>query len=315
MQEFAYGFRVRLLLIDGYYYVYRSFFAIRDLTNSHGEPTNAIYGFVKTLRRMLKDLQPDLGAVVWDEGLPERRTQLQPQYKQQREEMPEPLQAQIDFIHEIAPLIGFQNLSLANTEADDLMASYAVAAADDAMNVVLATNDKDLFQLANRHVTIYSTKKTDLASPKDGFTLLDVDAVRGKWGVDPEQIADVLSLTGDAVDNIPGVSGLGPKTAASLLQTHQNLDSLMANLATVSNERIRNKLDAARDQIFQNREMVRLDTDLPLPVAISELQIQPRYPEMIAALETCEFKSLLAEIKNEFAQQTPAEPASQGELF
>jgi 5'-3' exonuclease len=119
---------MKLLLVDGHYYVYRSFFAIRDLSNSRGEPTNAIYGFVKTLRRMVKDLNPQLGAVVWDEGLPARRTDLQPAYKQQRAEMPVEMRPQLGFIREIVPLLGFRSVSLPDTEADDLMASYACAA-------------------------------------------------------------------------------------------------------------------------------------------------------------------------------------------
>ena len=119
---------MKLLLIDGHYYVYRSFFAIRELSNSRGEATNAIYGFIKTLRRMVRDLQPDLGAVIWDEGLPERRTLLQPEYKQQRSEMPDLMRPQLDFIRNLVPLLGFQSLGLPNTEADDLMASYTCAA-------------------------------------------------------------------------------------------------------------------------------------------------------------------------------------------
>ncbi len=114
---------MKLLLIDGHYYVYRSFFAIRELNNSRGEPTNAIYGFVKTVRRMVKDLQPDLGAVVWDMGMPKRRTDLQPAYKQTRTEMPDLMKPQLTFIQRLVPLLGFKNIGTEDTEADDLMAS------------------------------------------------------------------------------------------------------------------------------------------------------------------------------------------------
>ena len=113
---------VKLLLIDGHYYVYRSFFAIQNLSNSRGEPTNAIFGFTKTLRLMVKHLQPDLGAVFWDEGLPEKRMILQPAYKETRKEMPQPMVPQLDFIQEeLTALLGFKNISLPSTEADDLM--------------------------------------------------------------------------------------------------------------------------------------------------------------------------------------------------
>jgi 5'-3' exonuclease len=301
---------VKLLLVDGHYYVYRSFFAIRDLTNSRGEPTNAIYGFVKTLRRMVKDLSPDLGAVIWDEGMPKRRVELQPEYKQQRAEMPDAMKPQLTFIQRLVPLLGFASLSLEDTEADDLMATYACHARARGDSVVLSTNDKDLFQLVDDHVKVYSTNKADLASPKDAFALLGAEAVRKKWGVTPPQIADVLSLIGDSVDNIPGVDGLGAKGAAALLAAHGSLDRLLANLDAVKNERIREKLKAARAQIEQNREMVRLDLDLPLPQPLETLTIRPRSEELIAELEKCEFKTLLAEIRAESAP-----PQRQGELF
>lgn len=318
----AYFARVKkLLLVDGHYYAYRSHFAIRNLSNSRGEPTNAIYGFVKTLRRMVKDLQPDLGAVLWDSGLPARRTELQPAYKQQRAEMPAEMKAQLPRILEIVPLLGFASMSIPNTEADDIMASYACAARGQNLDVVLATNDKDLFQLVADGVRVYSTNKTDLLSPKDSFALLGSDHVRKKWGVPPEQIGEVLCLIGDTVDNIPGISGLGPKNAAALLQTAGSLDALLANLDAVKNERIREKLAGARDQILQNREMVKLDTCLPLPRPLDDLAIRPRHAELIAALEECEFKSLLLEVRAEAGAakarnlETPAPAASQAELF
>src|SRR5438270_7946737 len=158
---------MKLLLIDGHYYVYRSFFAIQNLSNSRGEPTNAIFGFTKTLRLMLKHLQPDLGAVFWDEGMPERRVALQPAYKETRKEMPLPMVPQLGFIQDkLTALLGFTAISLPNTEADDLMGCYAMAACKrKGMEVVLATNDKDLYQLIGPCVKVYTTAKADLASP------------------------------------------------------------------------------------------------------------------------------------------------------
>jgi DNA polymerase-1 len=304
---------VRLLLVDGHYYVYRSFFAIRDLTNSRGEHTNAIYGFCKTLRRMLKDLQPELAAVVWDVGLPERRTKLQPGYKQQRAEMPSEMVPQLDLIQKkLVPFMGVQSLGIPNTEADDLMACYALAAVKRKMKVVLATNDKDLFQLVDDAVTVYSTNKSDLASTGEAFALLDSGYVEKKWGVPPRQIAEVLCLVGDASDNIPGVNGIGPKNAAALLREFGSLDKLLANLDKVKNERMREKLKASVKQVEQNREMVRLDTHLELPVALGDLKILPRYAELITMLEECEFKSLLQEVKDEATRHGSG---SQRELF
>jgi 5'-3' exonuclease len=290
---------MKLLLIDGHYYVYRSFFAIPNLSNSKGEPTNAIFGFTKTLRLMVKHLQPELGAVFWDEGMPERRVKLQPAYKETRKEMPKPMVPQLDFIQNLTPLLGFQNISLPNTEADDLMGCYAIAACKrPQMEVVLATNDKDLYQLVGPCVKVYTTAKADLASPKDAFALLNEDQVTAKWEVQPNLIGDVLALAGDSVDNIPGV-GLGRKTAAALIREFGGLDSLLANLEKVKSARTREKLMNSRDQVLENRKMVDLDCHLELPVPIDELRIQPDYPNLIRVLEQCEFKSLLQEIRDE----------------
>jgi len=294
---------MKLLLIDGHYYVYRSFFAIPNLSNSRGEPTNAIFGFTKTLRLMLKHLRPDLGAVVWDEGVPQKRVDLQPAYKETRKEMPTSMIPQLEFIQEtLTPFLGFKNISLPNTEADDLMGCYAIAACQRrGMEVVLATNDKDLYQLVGPCVKVYTTAKADLASPKDAFALLSEEQVTAKWEVSPKLIGDVLALTGDSVDNIPGV-GLGRKTAATLIREHGSLQALLANIDKVKNQRTREKLANAHDQILQNRKMVDLDCHLGLPVAIDELRIEPNYPKLIAALEKCEFKSLLQEVRDEAAR-------------
>ncbi len=196
------------------------------------------------------------------------------------------------------------------------MASYTVAARARGADVVLATNDKDLFQLVDDRVRVYSTNKADLASPKDAFALLGPESVQKKWGVAPPLIADVLSLVGDSVDNIPGVNGLGPKGAASLLNEHGSLVAILNDPDSVKNERIREKLKAARTQIIQNREMVRLDLDLELPQPLDHLSIEPRYPELIAQLEKCDFNSLLLEVKAEAAARVPSAPAQrQAELF
>jgi DNA polymerase-1 len=290
---------MKLLLIDGHYYVYRSFFAIPNLSNSRGEPTNAIFGFTKTLRLMLKHLQPDLGAVVWDEGLPQRRVELQPAYKETRKEMPKPMIPQLEFIQKLTPLLGFQNISIPDTEADDLMGCYAIAACKrPGMEVVLATNDKDLFQLVGPCVKVYTTAKADLASPKDAFALLGEDQVIAKWDIPPRLIGDVLALTGDSVDNIPGI-GIGRKSAAALIREFGGLEALLNSVDKVKNVRTREKLANAREQILQNRKMVDLDCDMKLPVGIDELRIEPDYPPLIEALEKCEFKSLLQEVRDE----------------
>jgi len=219
---------------------------------------------------------------------------------------------QLDFIQNLTPLLGFKNVSLPNTEADDLMGCYAIAACKQSeMEVVLATNDKDLFQLVGPCVKVYTTAKTDLASPKDAFALLSEDQVTAKWEVSPNLIGDVLALAGDSVDNIPGI-GLGRKTAAALIREFGGLDALLANVHKVKSARTREKLANSRDQILENRKMVDLDCHLELPVPIEQLRIEPDYPNLIRALEQCEFKSLLQEVRDEAAR---VQNSGQGNLL
>lgn len=303
---------MRLLLIDGHYYAYRSFFAIRDLSNSRGEPTNAVFGFVKALRKMLADVKPDAAAVVWDAGLPERRMELLPAYKQQREETPDQLALQFPVIEEAVAALGLRNVRLECHEADDLIASYAAAARKDKADVVIATNDKDIWALVGGGVSIYSTNKSDLADAKDSFALLGPAQVEEKWGVPPGKIPDVLALTGDAVDNIPGVEGVGPKTAAKLVREHGSTALLAENPSVIKNEKLRDKVAAAAGRLRDNLELVRLEHDLPLPVPPDELGIRPDPAAVVALAKRCEFRGLLAE----YEKAAKAAPSSaQGELF
>ena len=262
---------MKLLLIDGHYYVYRSFFAIPNLSNSRGEPTNAIFGFTKTLRLMLKHLQPQLGAVFWDEGLPQRRVELQPAYKETRKEMPRPMIPQLDFIRStITPLLGFTDIALPDTEADDLMGCYSIAACRDEHRG--GARDKRQRPLSARWPVRQSLYHRQ-GRPGLAERRLRLARRRGshrKWGVPPALIGDVLAIAGDTVDNIPGV-GIGRKTAAGLIREHGGLEALLANLASVKSLKTREKLQNGREQILQNRKMVELDCKTELPVAINRL--------------------------------------------
>jgi 5'-3' exonuclease len=293
---------MRLLLIDGHYYLYRSFFAIRGLTNSRGEPTNAIYGFLKAMRKMVADLKPDLGAVVWDHGLPDRRTSLQSAYKQHRPEMPLELRPQEIWLQDKLPLTGFSSLSAPATEADDLIASYTRKAVTAGHNVVIATNDKDILQLTSEQVAIYSTAKADAG--RDAFALLGPREIKEKWGVEPSQIGEILALTGDSTDNIPGVPGIGGKTAAQLIHNYGTVENLLRNLTSVLPEKLRERLANAKNLIQANRQMIALDDELPLPKALEDLRIAPQYNLLLPALEECEFRTLVKEVEAESERQS-----------
>jgi 5'-3' exonuclease len=297
---------MRLLLIDGHYYAYRSFYAIRNLSNSKGEATNAVYGFVKTLRKMLVDLKPDLAAVVLDGGLSEKRLELQPEYKAQRDEMPDLLTQQMPIIETVIPILGFPLIQVAGEEADDLIACYVEKAKEmEDLEVILATNDKDLMQMVNGKVKIYQTKNAT-------FQLLGTDEVTQKWGVPPDKIGDILALTGDAVDNIPGVPGIGPKTATGLIRQFGSIDHLLENLNQIKNNKVRENINQSRSQILSNRSMVELNCKLDLPVPLSDLKVEPNFPGMLEIFERLEFRTLHAEIK----KLTETAPTSaQGDLF
>ncbi|MCX7869450.1 MAG: 5'-3' exonuclease [Terrimicrobiaceae bacterium] len=301
---------MRCLFVDGHYYLYRSFHAIRGLRNSRGEPTNAIFGFAKALRKMLGDLRPGAAAVIWDAGIPERRSSLQPAYKSNRPPMPDDLRPQERWLMENVPLFGPASLSLEGVEADDLIASYARAAERAGHEVVIATNDKDLLQLVSPSVRVYSTAIAEAGGA--GFVLLGPKEVEEKWGVPPGLIGEVLALTGDASDNIPGVPGVGEKTAVRLVRSHGR--RLLEEIEKVEPPALREKLRAHREQIAGNREMVRLDADLPLPAPIESLAPRPRQSELLAALRACEFRSMLREVERE-AAAAGAPTARQGELF
>ncbi len=212
----------------------------------------------------------------------------------------------------MVPALGIRCLSLPQTEADDLIASYALAFEGE---TVIATNDKDILQLVSERIRIYSTNKTDVSDPKIGYGLLGLDEIRKKWGVEPRRIHDVLALTGDSSDNIPGVEGIGQKTAGALINQFGSVEELLERTGEIKSEKVRAKVEAAADRIRQNREMVRLDLDLELPVAVADLRIAPDYPALVAAVDRCEFKSLLKEVQREAGDGGSGRSAVQGEMF
>lgn len=290
---------MRLLLVDGHYYAYRAFYAIAHLHNSKGEATNAIFGFIKAIRRMTQELKPDLGAIVFDCGVPEWRLKIQPEYKANRKETPESLEAQLPALYQITELLGYHLLCIPNQEADDAIATLTRQVATEA-EVILATNDKDLMQLVNGSVSIYSPTKS---AAGEAYQILKEPEVTAKWGLPPERIGDLLALTGDVSDNIPGVPGIGPKTAANLILQFGSLENLLQNIVQIKSEKVRNSIEQYRAQILANREMVRLDHAVQIPTDWRTWKIQPRWEQLIEKLKELEFRTLLKEYEQEFAQQ------------
>ena len=293
----------RLLLVDGHYYAFRSFYAIQSLSNAQGEPTNAIFGMVKTLRKMLEDLKPDHAAVIFDHGLPEARLAIQPDYKSNRSETPAALEQQMDRLQEVVALLGFPKMTFEGEEADDLIASYACQAMKQGWEVILATNDKDLMQLVSPLCRVYQTDKGT-------FKLLTPEDISSKWGVPPEQLGAVLALTGDSVDNIPGVPGIGPKTASQLIRQFGSLEEMLKNPSEIASVRIRELIVQHRGQILVNQSMVALRTHLALPRPLETLLVQPDWAALVPQFEHLGFKGFLKEAQAMLPKITP--PASTG---
>jgi DNA polymerase-1 len=258
----------RLLIVDGHAYAYRAFHAIRGLCSPGGQPTNAIYGFVKMLAKMRAVIKPTHLIVVWDGGLNAGRMAALPEYKAQRPEMPDDLRLQLDEIVGYLKAAGVTSFCREGMEADDYIACLARRAVETGMEVIIASPDKDFTQLVSERI--------GLLNPNDKSEAIWTDKqVRARTGVGPPQVVDWLSLTGDSVDNIPGVPGVGPKTAADLLGQFGSVRVLYERLDEVKSERLRAALRASTDAVRRNRELVRLRDDLPCEFSPDELAEKP----------------------------------------
>ena len=258
----------RLLIIDGHAYAYRAFHAIRNLRSPSGRPTNAIYGFVKMLAKMRSAIEPTHLIAVWDGGLSAERVSVLPGYKAQRPGMPDDLKPQLDEIGDYLKAASVASFCREGVEADDYIACLARRAADAGMTVVIASSDKDFMQLVSARIGL-------LNSNDKSETVWTDEQVRAKSGVEPSQVVDWLSLTGDSVDNIPGVSGVGPKTAVELLKQFGSVAHLYARLDEVKSEKLRAALRDAAGVVQRNRELVRLRDDLPCEFLPDELVEKP----------------------------------------
>lgn len=267
----------RLLIVDGHAYAYRAFYAIRELRSPNGQPTNAIYGFVKMLAKMRTVIAPTHLIVVWDGGLSAERVAALPEYKAQRPEMPDDLRLQLDGIVSYLKAAGIASFQRDDLEADDYIACLARHATQAGMTVVIASSDKDFMQLVSPQI--------GLLNPNDKTeTVWTDEQVRMKTGVSPAQIVDWLALMGDSVDNIPGVSGVGPKTAAGLLNQFGSVTALLERLNEVKSEKIRAALSAAEHAVRRNLRLVQLHHDLPCDFVPENLVEKSANAEQLAEL-------------------------------
>jgi DNA polymerase-1 len=292
-----------LLLVDGSSYLYRAFHALPDLRNRHGEATGAIYGVLAMLRRLAADHKAAAKACVFDAKGRTFRDDLYAQYKAHRPPMPDDLAAQIVPLSEAVAALGWPVLAVEGVEADDVIATLAHLARSDGMRCIVSTGDKDLAQLVDEHVTLVNTMSNET---------LDVEGVKAKFGVPPDRIVDYLTLIGDAVDNVPGVEKVGPKTAAKWIAQYGSLEGVTAHAAEIPGVAGEN-LRRARDWLPQARKLLTVKYDVELPVTLEDLARDRYNPERLRELlARFEFKTWLRELDGGTAAQPQRDHAHAG---
>jgi len=278
-----------LFIVDGSNNVYRSYFAIRGLTNSSGLATNAVYGFTTMLRKMLKDHEPDCVAVAFDIGSAKTRHEAYADYKKDRRPMPDDLAVQLPYVNEVLDGFRIPVIGVVDWEADDLIGSLACTARDRGYEVVIATSDKDFFQLVGDGIKLYHTGRE---------VLYDAKGVAEAFGLPPEKVVDVMAIWGDAIDNIPGVPGIGEKGAKALITEFGSLDAVYENLDKLKPAQ-RKKLEENRDKAFMSRDLARIKCDLTDAVATIDFDAlkrqEPDRPKLHDVFSRLEFASLMQE--------------------
>ncbi|MDP2991522.1 MAG: 5'-3' exonuclease H3TH domain-containing protein [Kiritimatiellota bacterium] len=274
-----------LLLVDALGIAYRAFYAITGLTTAAGRPTNAVYGFIKTIMQMERIWRPSHKLVVFDGGTPAERLELLATYKAQRPAMPPALREQLPVIDAWLDAAAIAHVRLDGREADDVVASVAVQAVAAGLDVLVASSDKDLLQMVTPSIAVVLPGKV---AEKMGAA-----EVLAKMGVRPDQVVDALALTGDSSDNIPGVPGIGAKTAAKLLQQWQSLANALDHVDAVEPEKTRKALQEHRELIARNLLLLRLQTDIDCGASLADMQVRP--PDacrLLAFSEEMEFRTL-----------------------
>jgi DNA polymerase-1 len=282
---------MNLYLIDGHSYFYRAFHAIKNLSNSKGIPTNAIFGFTNMLFKLLREKKPDAIAIVLDSPVPTERHRIYEEYKSQRPEMPDDLKSQIPHMKKIVEAFRIPSFEMPGYEADDILGTIAKKAAASGVDVFILSGDKDMMQLVSDRIKIYDPMKE---------VLIDEEAVIVKFGVPPERVVEVMALTGDAIDNIPGVKGIGEKTAKDLISNVDSLDELIDHPEKIRNERIRKMISENIETIRLSKTLATLDTGLQVEVDMKDLEVgEPDWPSLLKMFSEFEFSSLIKMIPAE----------------
>ncbi|MDF0652167.1 MAG: DNA polymerase I [Nitrospira sp.] len=281
--------RPTLYLIDGSAYIYRAFFALPTLNNSKGLQTNAVYGFMTTLLKIIREHKPDGLAVAFDEKGPTLRHEEFKEYKAQRPPMPDGMKAQIPYIHRAVQALNIPAVSQAGYEADDLIGTLARQAELAGYDIVIVTGDKDMLQLVTPHVRIYDPVKDKWSGEAECVV---------KFGVEPARVIEVMGLMGDSSDNIPGVKGVGEKTAIKLIAQFGTIDELLQRLDEVAPARVKTLLTEQADNARLSRRLATIDTQSPVQFHPESYQLKPPHDDQLTALlRELEFTSLLKSLQ------------------
>jgi DNA polymerase-1 len=287
----------KIMIIDGNSLLNRAFFALPPLTNKDGVPTNAIHGFMSMLYKMLDTYQPEYVTVAFDLKGPTFRHVAYDQYKGTRKGMPEELRVQVPILKEILDAIRVHRMELEGFEADDLIGTVSKTCAQRGLKVYIVTGDKDALQLVEEQIEVLITKK--------GISLIDTyteEAIKQEFNLTPNQLIDYKGLSGDTSDNIPGIPGIGPKTAIKLLETFKSVEAVIQYAEEIENARIRGLVETYANQALMSKSLARIETRVPIEFEMSEfLYTDPKVEEARALFSLYELKALMGRLKNEAA--------------
>ncbi|MDE3060395.1 MAG: DNA polymerase I [Pseudomonadota bacterium] len=281
-----------LYLIDGSGFIFRAYHALPPLTDPKGTPVGAVYGFVTMVLKLMEGNKADYVAVIFDAARKTFRNRLYPEYKAHRPPAPDDLIPQFALVREATEALNLPQVELPDYEADDIIATYAKQAQAQGIHVTIVSSDKDLMQLIGDGIEMYDAMKNKPIGEKE---------VREKFGVGPEKVLDVLAMIGDSSDNVPGVPGIGPKTAAELISIYGDLETLLERCAEIKQPKRRECLQMNAEQARLSKQLVTLHCDAPVPVALEELAVKTPAPEkLIDFAQAHGFKSLVTRLQQKF---------------
>lgn len=284
----------RLFLIDAHALCYRSYFAIKSLSNSKGQATNAVYGFVNTLKKILREYEPHYMAVCFDVGKKTKRQERFAEYKIQRPSMPDDLISQIPIIKEVVEAFNLPVVEMEGYEADDVIATLVKQFAQKGIEAVIVSDDKDMYQLLGPKVKILSTRKDAMIGEAEAKEIL---------GVEPQHITDLIALAGDQVDNIPGVNGIGEVTARNLVQEFGSLENIYKHAEKIKSAKVREKLLDQKDIANLSKELSLLDADVPVNIDLNDVEVrEPNSKKLFELFKELEFRK--------FAEEFAAAPSA-----